>query len=302
MFRDIIGSNSMIFYRTRFVSALNFLVLSIFFKFAENTHKGFIMNVSDYEYRGLVARSWDSLRGDVSKFPDRHFFQEMILTHGEPVLIVGCGTGRLLLEYVGKGLDVEGLDISPEMLEICQQKADDLSLDVTLYQQPMERMSLPKQYQTILVPSSNFQLVPGFEAAKNALERFFHHLLPGGLLVMSIWQIKGASDAQWTDWWKVAEIDGFDKDKTLRRWERSMFDAATQLRHTENRYELVENGQVVAEEFHLRSPEMRNYSPGQLSGMLAEAGFSQVHSVSGFSSDPASEDDEIFCMLGEKLK
>jgi SAM-dependent methyltransferase len=257
-----------------------------------------MMDSGDYEYRGLVASSWDLMRGDTSAYADRGFYRKVIKKSGEPVLIVGCGTGRLLLEYLTDGLDVEGIDISPEMLEICRQKAIQQSLQVTLYAGAMESMDLPRRFRTIIVPSSSFQLVPDPVAAGCALERFFEHLLPGGRLVMSIWHILSAGTGEWGDWRLIFERDGFKDGKSIRRGERSMYDSSTQLRHTENRYELVESGEVVFTEMHHRSPEMRDYSIDQLTALLEQARFSGVHAVSGFSSDPASDDDEVFCILG----
>ncbi len=260
------------------------------------------MEAKEYEYHGLVASSWDFLRGDVSKFPDRLFYRGLLENGGEPALIVGCGTGRLLLEYLKDGFYVEGTDVSPEMLEICRQKAKKNSLQANVYLQAMENMSLPRKYQTLIVPSSNFQLVPDPEDARQSLRRFFDHLLPGGKLVMSIWQIKGKHRGGWGEWWQVVEKEGFEGGKTIRRWERSRYDPSTRLRHTENRYELLENGQVIAEEFHRRSPEMRNYSPSQLTELLEKSGFEHVRCVSGFTDQPASEEDEVFCIFGGENK
>lgn len=73
------------------------------------------MSNKDYEYHGMIASSWDLLRGDTANIPDRKFFRDVIKRSGEPVLIVGCGTGRLLLEYLADGIDVDGVGISPEM-------------------------------------------------------------------------------------------------------------------------------------------------------------------------------------------
>jgi SAM-dependent methyltransferase len=75
----------------------------------------------DFEYRGLMALSWDLLRGDTSNWSDRAFFQDVIRRRGEPALDVGCGTGRLLLDYLGQGVDVDGVDVSPEMLDLCRE-------------------------------------------------------------------------------------------------------------------------------------------------------------------------------------
>jgi hypothetical protein len=46
----------------------------------------------DYEYRGLLAASWDLLCGDTSTWSDRPFYRETILHSGQPALDIGCGT------------------------------------------------------------------------------------------------------------------------------------------------------------------------------------------------------------------
>jgi SAM-dependent methyltransferase len=112
-----------------------------------------------YEYQGLIAQAWDVLRGDTSKWADRFFFRELIRKFGQPVLDVGCGTGRLLLDYLLQGVESEGMDNSPDMLALCQQKAKTLGVAPVLYEQYMETLSIPRQYRTILIPSSTLQLI-----------------------------------------------------------------------------------------------------------------------------------------------
>ncbi|HWI61375.1 MAG TPA: class I SAM-dependent methyltransferase [Symbiobacteriaceae bacterium] len=36
----------------------------------------------------------------------------------------GCGTGRLLIPLLAAGFDVDGADISPDMLALCRAKAE----------------------------------------------------------------------------------------------------------------------------------------------------------------------------------
>src|SRR5436190_23495097 len=117
------------------------------------------MSAEDYEYRGLIAQAWDLLRGDTSEWEDRPFYRDIIRVNGQPVLDIGCGTGRLLLDYLVEGIDIDGVDVSPEMLELCRQKAHKRGLHPTLYQQPMEALDLSRSYRTIMVPSSSFQLL-----------------------------------------------------------------------------------------------------------------------------------------------
>lgn len=79
-----------------------------------------------------------------------------------------------------------------------------------------------------------------------------------------------------------------------------MYDPATQLRHTENRYELLEDGRVVYSEEHRRSPELRNYTVEQISQKMARGGYMGIRAVSGYSNEPATEDDGSFCIQGWK--
>lgn len=255
------------------------------------------MEDKQYEYHGLIASSWDLLRGDTSSFPDRHFFRKIIQDNGQPALDVGCGTGRLLLEYLADGFDVDGVDVSPEMLEICRQKAEKLSLAPKLYAQPMELLDLPRQYATIIVTSSSFQLVTDQAKAFQALRRFHHHLKTKGLLVMSIMEV---SEDVSEDWVLVGEKPRPEDGLMVRRWEQARYDPADQLKHTENRYELIEDSQVIYSELHQRSPELRVYSLDQISDLLKEAGFKNVRAVSGFSHEPATTEDSVFCMFGER--
>jgi cyclopropane fatty-acyl-phospholipid synthase-like methyltransferase len=48
-----------------------------------------------------------------------------------------CGAGRLLLAYLQEGLDVEGVDISGDMLAVCREAAEAAGLHPVLYEQPM---------------------------------------------------------------------------------------------------------------------------------------------------------------------
>jgi len=109
------------------------------------------MTEPDYEYRGLMAATWDLGRGDTSNWSDRSLFRDIVRQYGQPVLDVGCGTGRILLDFLSEGVDIDGVDNSPEMLAICRDKSQKLGLSPNLYQQTMETLDLPRTYRTILV-------------------------------------------------------------------------------------------------------------------------------------------------------
>jgi len=260
-----------------------------------------------YEYRGLIAEAWDLLRGDYSAWPDRPFYRAIIESQAGPALDVGCGTGRLTLDYLAAGLDVDGVDNSPEMLAICREKADALGVDVEgrLFEQGVDTLDLPRRYSTMFVPSSSFQLLTDAAAAARALHRFRDHLAPGGVLVMSIMSKLWPGEMlpphmQWSDWYRVAEKQRPD-GTGVRRWARSQFDHEQQLEHEENRYEVLSpEGEVLRTELHRRSPAVRWYTQSQIVDALERAGFTNVALTSGFTQAPAGPSDTTFCVIGRE--
>jgi SAM-dependent methyltransferase len=259
-----------------------------------------MMSAQDYEYRGLMAELWDFFRGDTSTWTDRFFYREAIQRYGQPVLDVGCGTGRLLLDFMAEGVDIDGMDNSPEMLALCRQKAQQLGLEPRLYQQQMEDLELPRRYQTILVPSSSFQLVLEPEAATKAMERFFAHLQPGGVLIMPFMILWHEGMPEQIDWQLIGEKIRPEDGAVARRWYRGRFDLENQLEHTEDRYEISLNDEIVASEHHQRSPATRWYTQAQAKRLYQDAGFTDIQMFSEFTFEPAQENDTIFCVVGKK--
>jgi ubiquinone/menaquinone biosynthesis C-methylase UbiE len=100
---------------------------------------------TDYEYRGLMAATWDVWRDDTTNWEDARFFRDIVRQYGQPVLDVGCGTGRIVLDYCADGIDTDGVDNSPEMLAICREKAQQRGVSPNLYEQTMETLDLPRK-------------------------------------------------------------------------------------------------------------------------------------------------------------
>lgn len=256
------------------------------------------MILPDYEYKGLMAEAWDVFRGDTSNWPDRHFYLALIQKYGQPVLDVGCGTGRLLLDYLQQGIDIDGVDNSPEMLAICRRKAEDLGLKPELYEQYVEKLEIPRRYRVILVSSSSLQLIIEPESMKQVMMRLYDHLLPGGMLVasvMTLWKEGAPLEAKW-ERTAVREQDGVK----FRQVAYSRFDPASECEHTEDVYQKIIDDQVVMEELHQRSPATRSYSQSQITKLFEGAGFQDVQVFSEFTFDIAKPEDGLFVILGQK--
>ena len=250
----------------------------------------------EIEYRGLVARTWDLLRGDTSAWEDGPFFRRLIESSGQPALDVGCGTGRLLLDYLRGGIDIDGVDISGEMLALCREKAETLGLKPRLYEQAMEGLDLPRRYYTIIVPSSSFQLLLEAAVARDAMRRFFAHLQPGGLLVMPFIVFGAADEAGTALTRERKRADG----AIVRKHARYRYDPVSQLESTDEMFEVIVDGVVIESERSVRSPATRGYTVDQAVDLYQAAGFEVDRIVSGFTDDPFKPGDEVFTVIGRR--
>lgn len=247
-----------------------------------------------------MATTWDLWRDDTARWADSLLFRDIVRQYGQPVLDVGCGTGRIVLDYLAEGIDIDGVDNSPDMLAICRDKAQQRKLSANLYEQEMETLALPRMYRTILVPSSTFLLITDAEFARDAMRRFFAHLQPGGALIMPFGLFWKEGSPLQTDWYPVFEKVRPDDGATVRRQGRTRFSPENQLWHTEDRYEVTRNSAVIAAEDHQRSPAGRWYTQAQASQLYREVGFEDVGILHGFTHTPASDDDADFCVIGVK--
>jgi ubiquinone/menaquinone biosynthesis C-methylase UbiE len=254
------------------------------------------MTTPSYEYYGMMAEFWDLFRGDTSTWDDRYFFLDVVKKYGQPVLDVGCGTGRILLDFMQQGIDIDGIDNSPDMLAKLHQKAEKLNLHPNVYQQEMDKMSLLRKYQTILVPSSSFQLLLDPSLPPRTMKRFYEHLLPGGVLAMpfmTLWKQGDPLESEFT-----REAIRPEDGATVRRWQYSHFDPETDLEHAIDRYEILRDGQVIASEEHNQSPATRSYTQQQAIALYEEAGFENIQVFHEFTFEPVKAEDTTFCVLG----
>ena len=255
---------------------------------------------------GLMAEYWAEFLCDAPEVP---FLSALIARSGEPVLDLGCGTGRVLLPLLRAGFDVDGADISADMIRLAQETVLREGLATRLLVQPMHEMALPRRYRTIYMVGS-FGL--GGDRAKDleCLRRCRDHLEPGGVLLFNM-PMEYTSREAWEPWlsesrqrmpesWPPRGSPRLSKDGSRRYLQIRVLDvdALTQTYTREARLEKWAGGELVkAENYVLRGTL---YLTQELLLMLKCAGFTEVTVKGGYSDEVPTRDHEelVFEALG----
>jgi SAM-dependent methyltransferase len=263
-----------------------------------------MQNGSTWHY-GVIARWWAEFN---TSGPEIDYFRRFVEA-GQPALDVACGTGRLLLPYFRDGLDVDGCDISPDMLAHCREVAEREGLDPNLYAQAMHELDLPRRYRTIYV-CGGFGLGSTREQDVEALRRFHDHLEPGGLLVLDI-EAPYADGGLWQYWLKDKRrelprprrppgerhvgSDGAEYELRSRLVDVDPLDQSVTL---EMQAFMWRDGELVAEEEHLLTE--RRYFRNELVLMLENAGFAEVDVRGDHNDAEPTGDDDFLVFLARR--
>jgi SAM-dependent methyltransferase len=249
---------------------------------------------------GLMAERWAEL---ITETPELDFFRKAIDRFGQPVLDLACGPGRLLLPFLESGVDIDGCDISGDMLAKCRLKAAGAGLRPHLYEQPMHTVDLPRRYRTIYICGS-FGLAGSRANDLETLRRCFSHLEEDGALLLNI-QAEYNSPEAWEIWlpgrrqslpdpWpqdgkSQLAPDGSEHRAYFRTLE---FNALEQTYTRQVRLEKWDGGKLLATEERILKGNV--YMKNEVQLMLKVAGFRTISVTGDYTDEIAtSEHEEI---------
>jgi SAM-dependent methyltransferase len=259
-------------------------------------------------HHGLVAAWWSEFNDDFRPH-EVAYFRRYLEAGGEPALDVACGTGRLLLPYLRARLDVDGCDVSADMIALCRAKAAREGLAPTLFVQAMHELEPPRRYRTLFVCGA-FGLGSTRAQDLEALRRFHGCLEPGGTVVLDI-EVPYADASQWRFWLRDERRRLPEAAVPLR--ERRQASDGSELALGSRLLELDPLTQRATLEIHaerwrdgaLEAAEDRRltvglYFPNELVLMLERAGFVDVAVEGDHTGREPTSDDEFLVLVGRK--
>lgn len=257
-------------------------------------------------HHGLVARWW---RGMQAKPEELAYYAAAIRRFGEPALDLACGTGRLTVPLRQMGLDVDGVDLSEDMIEGARERATAEGVTLDLRAQPMHELDLPRRYRTIFICDS-WGIGGSRPNDRQTLQRVHDHLEPGGALVMST----GFPYDDESEWrlWLPNQRDGLPREwpDTPGRQEQPDGDVLVQqarlsdLDPRAQRIILAIRTSLVHDEETVRTEEreiaISVYFEQELRLMLELAGFTDVAFEAGYTGTSAGIDDTDVVVVARK--
>ncbi|PSL41614.1 methyltransferase family protein [Planomicrobium soli] len=221
-------------------------------------------------YNSLSAEVYDLDKPVGSSFGDVEFYMERLASCKGRILEPAAGTGRLLVPLLEKGFQVDGFDVSSDMLAICRENCRKRGLAANLFKAEMETFSVDEKYGAIVIPTGTFLLLHEREKSLQALKNFHHHLAAGGKLIVDVFL--------------PSELE-LDRP-SIRKWDTENGDVITiesqivevdpikQYRISQARYEKWRNGKLIQTELE-RYP-LRWYGVEEFRMILEHIGFEQI--------------------------
>jgi SAM-dependent methyltransferase len=116
---------------------------------------------------------------------DIPFWLDLAAQVGDPLLELGCGTGRVLVPLTQAGYQCIGIDHDLAMLRFLQAQVGKLKHNPQFFAADMTRFNLSIKFALIVLPCNTFSTLSRNERIR-CLRCVHRHLKPGGCFAVSI--------------------------------------------------------------------------------------------------------------------
>lgn len=223
--------------------------------------------------------------------PDGPFYLALARRFPGPTLELGCGTGRLTIPLAQQGVDITGLDVVADMLQLARKKSKGLS--VQWVEADARTFHLNRQFRLIFESGAMFQHMLERTDQEAVLARVREHLTPDGYFVIgAMFPSAGLMENEETesDWFSYT--NGEDQEVRVSGFQR--YDALRQVKtETAFRRWRDAHGQEMLRVAPLK---LRLFFPQELEALLHYNGFvvSERYGELDFSPLTENSDHQLY--------
>ncbi len=255
-------------------------------------------------YDSFIADYYDEspvMRGRVQ---DVTFYRDAAREFGDPVLELGCGTGRVTMALAEAGKRVTGLDLSERMLERAVKKRAALRVEARerlhLVQGNMTGFDLGEKFRLVIIPFRPFQHLLEVHEQMNCLECVRKHLAPGGRLILDVFQTDAERmhDPVHMRETLVTEYNTADGRQVKISERVAAFHRAEQINDVEMIFSIKHAG--GREERLVFAWPLRYFFRYEVEHLLARCGFKVTADYGNFDRTPIRDDSPEMIFVSEK--
>lgn len=230
----------------------------------------------------------DAERGDAA------FYRDLAEAADGPTLELACGTGRVHLELLAAGVDVDGIDLDADSLDHLREKADEHGLEPSVWRADMLEFEVDRAYDLAICPFNTVQHARSVDDQRQLLATVHDALAPGGRFVFDTFVPAFDVICETYDEWREQAID-FDGRTYTHRTRARVVDQVEQQFEVENVTE-APDGAVVHESSHRLS-----MLPKQQVELLArDSPFAAWSVEAGFDGGEITSEDTVQVWTLEK--
>ena len=136
-----------------------------------------------------LAGCYDRLTNDVDYAAVVDFYNQILAREGlcpRTALDLACGTGSVALLLAQEGLSVTAIDMSPEMLCIASQKAQEQDLPIQFVCQQLQALNVPRGVDLAVCALDSLNYILDPEDCQEAIHRIYRSLNPGGCFIFDV--------------------------------------------------------------------------------------------------------------------
>ncbi|HHT7239288.1 class I SAM-dependent methyltransferase [Bacillus mycoides] len=220
-------------------------------------------------YGDLCTKIYESDKS-IAAGKELEFYLSFIKDKNIKVLEPMCGNGRMLIPFIQNGVDIEGFDISEDMLKVCKEKAEKLNLKPVVSQGRIEEFHTDKKYDLIMIPIGSFSLLPD-SLVENSLQNMKNNLKENGKLLLTVVQ-GGSETEQILDWIETnrKEIN----NELIVEYRKVSYDKVQKLLNIKLKYEVIHDEKIA--ETEIMDFPIRLYDLKEFENILIANGFSQI--------------------------